>query len=70
MSRFAAFEITFVADLLDENQRAMAERGYRWCILDKDLRRICSLHLRQEIADRRALSLESTRTRRPRKRIA
>ncbi len=64
MSRFAAFELSHVYDLLDESQKQMAERGYRWCILDKELRRVCSLHLRQDLADRRALSLESTRTRR------
>ena len=58
MSRFAAFEQSHVRELLDERQKTMVERGYRWCIVDKEVRRICSLHRRQEIADRRALSLE------------
>lgn len=59
MNRFAAFECTQVWDLLDEKQRALVERGYLWCIVDKDFQRVCSLHMRQEIADRRALSLEN-----------
>jgi len=58
MSRFAAFELSHVRELLDERQKTMVERGYRWCIVDKEVRRICSMHRRQEIADRRALSLE------------
>ncbi len=70
MNRFAAFELTHVQNMLDERQKQLAERGYRWCIVDKELRRICSLHVRQDIADRRARSLESNRTRRPRKKAS
>ena len=66
MSRFAAFELSQVQDLLDESQKRLVDRGYRWCIVDKEQRRICSLHIRQELADRRALSLENTKRRRRR----
>lgn len=63
MNRFAAFELSQVRELLNERQKSMEDRGYRWCIVDKESRRICSLHLRQELADRRALALESKRKR-------
>lgn len=61
MNRFAAFECSHVWDLLDERQRALVERGFRWCIVDKEFGRVCSMHRRQDIADRRALALERKR---------
>jgi hypothetical protein len=61
MNRFAAFELSQVCELLDDRQKPLAERGFRWCIVDKEVRRICSLHRRQELADRRAIALESRR---------
>jgi hypothetical protein len=63
MNRFAAFECVHVWDLLNENQRALVERGFRWCIVDKEYNRVCSMHQRQDIADRRALTLERERSR-------